>query len=303
MKISIAEIKGLNIVAYIDYLAKTVSNIEMATIALPFYQSRQNELSLRLWNWHSYFIQKGKMNDYWFKKYEQLSKAKINDWGEKIEEAKNDLLNVVQLITDKKQVEILTKNTNDSIIKKCLQIAKTIDFKELKDYHTTWKHLFETSIETDKEEILKKLQFNENALSDKLKELENTDFAYIEFLKNGTFCKPYFDSYKVCMEFATLEFYKWLAIYNERKQPLYTPTKTLTKTQFTELLKALLETKVLQYETEKQAVESLATALNVEIDKARFDKVLQKIKSRNIGTETKFIDTLNKALQDWVNKS
>jgi hypothetical protein len=303
MKISIEEIKKLNIISYIDYLAKTVSNIEMAVYSLPFYQEQHDILRLRQEQWISYYLEKGKTNDSRFEKYKDLSKIKINDLDEKIEEAKNDLLNVVQLITDKKQFEILTSNINDSVIEKCLRMAKTIDFRELKNCHATYNNLFEASVEKDKKEILKKLQFNENALSDKLKELENTDFAFVEFLKNGTFCKSYFDSYKVCTELATLEFYKWLATYNEGGQPLYKPVKTLNKTQFTELVKALLEAGALQYKTEKQAVESLANALCIEIKKEVFDRILQKLKTRNTGEETKFIDTLNKALQDWIKKS
>jgi|GEM_PF-3405827 len=87
---------------------------------------------------------------------------------------------------------------------------------------------------------------------------------------------------------------------NFAKIRLPKPIKTLSKTQFTELVKALLCSNVLEYETETQAVEVLANHFNIDISKAEFDRTLQKIKGRNIGSETLFLSKLINAFTEWV---
>lgn len=257
---------------------------------------------MNTYEWHSYFIQKGDFNNYWYGIYSEISKKHIERLSTQIEETTADLLDVVQFI-EKTNATILLQNPDETMTKKCLNMAKNIDFQSFKDMAEWNKHLFETSVEYDKTELLKKIQFNEYAIKDKIKELEETDFKFVDYIKEGVFCPMYFYDSGACLEFATLEFYKWLVNYNNQNQPLYKPIKTLNKTQFTELLKALFEAKVLAFETEKQGVEALALALNVEIEKSEFDKILQKIKGRNSDTETRFLDTLTLDLKNWINKS
>lgn len=302
MKISIEEIKGLNITGYIDFLEKQLINIQMATIIYPYYVERRDNLALNLWEWHSYFIQKEDFNNYWFGIYSEIAKKHKEKINTQIQEATNNLLDIVHFI-EKANTNILIQNPNEAMPKKCLKIAKNIDFEDFKNMADWNKTLFTSSVEYDKGEMIKKMRFNEYAIKDKIKELGENDFKFAENIKNGVFCSAYFYDSEVCLEFATLEFYKWLAIYDTPKQPLYKPIKTLNKTQFSELLKALFEANVLRFETEKQGVEALALALNVEIDKSEFDKILQKIKGRNTDTETKFLDMLRLELKNWINKS
>lgn len=302
MKISVEEIKGLNITAYIDFLEKKLNNIHFATVEYPFYVEEQTQLALNSWRWNNYFVQKEDWNNYWFEKYDKAVKKRIEDLSKKRDTATNNLIEVVHF-ANKTNSNILTTNPNETMTKKCLKMAKTINFYDLQAQGEAYRYLFNTSVKYDKEEIKKQLQFNDYAVADKIKEFEERDFDFVEFIKKGTFYSGYFYDSWACLEFATLEFYKWLAMYDNQKQPLHKPTKTLTKTQFAELLKALIETKVLEYETEKQAVEALALALNVDIDKSEFDRILQKIKGRNEVTETKFLDMLTKDLKDWIKKN
>ncbi|MCL1942948.1 MAG: hypothetical protein FWF54_05300 [Candidatus Azobacteroides sp.] len=302
MKISVEEIRTLNITAYIDFLENKLNNIHIAIVTYPFYVERQTQLSLSRWRWYTYFIQKEDYKNYWFEKYNEIAQKRIEDLSEKIETATNDLIDIVHF-TNTIHSNILTKNPNETMTKKCLKMAKTIDFRDLQAQGEAHRYLFNTSVEYDKDEIKKKLQFNDYAIADKIKEFEERDFDFVGFIKKGTFCSAYFLDSRVCLEFASLEFYKWLAMYDSQKQPLHKPTKTLNKTQFTELLKALIETKSLEYETEKQAIEALAFALNVDINKSEFDRILQKIKGRNEVTETKFLDALTTDLKDWIKKS
>lgn len=300
MKISVEEIKGLNITAYIDFLEKKLKNIHFATVEYPFYVEEQTQLALNRWRWHTYFVQKGDWNNYWFEKYDKAAKKRIEDLSEKRDTAANNLIDIVNF-TNKTHSNILT-SPNETMTKKCLKMAKTINFHELQVQGEANRLLFNTSVEYDKDEIKKQLQFNDYAVADKIKEFAERDFDFVELIKQGTFYSGYFYDSRACMEFATLEFYKWLAMYDNQKQPLHKPTKTLNKTQFAELLKALIATKTLEYETEKQAVEALALALNVDIDKSEFDRILQKIKGRNEVTETKFLDMLTTGLKDWIKK-
>jgi len=301
MKISVEEIKGLNIAAYIDFLEKKLKNIYFATVEYPFYVEEQTQLALNRWQWHTYFIKKEDWNNYWFEKYDKAVKKRIENLSEKRDTAAKNLIEIVNF-ANKTNSNILTKNPNDTMTKKCLKIAKTINFHDLQAQGEAYRLLFNTSVEYEKEEIKKQLQFNDYAVANKIKEFEERDFDFVEFIKQGTFYSGYFYDSRACLELATLEFYKWLAMYDNQKQQLHKPTKTLNKTQFTELLKALIETKALEYETEKQAVEALALAFNVDIEKSEFDRILQKIKGRNEVTETKFLDMLTTGLKDWIKK-
>ncbi|MDO5665136.1 MAG: hypothetical protein Q4G63_07760 [Bacteroidia bacterium] len=302
MKISVEEIKGLNVTGYIEFLEKKLGNIHIATVAFPYYVERRNDLYLNTYEWHSYFIQKGDYNNYWFERYNEIAKKHKEKINTQIEETTNDLLDIVHFI-EKTNTNIFMQNPNETMTRKCLKMAKNIDFEGFKKMADWNKTLFTSSVEYDKNEIIKKMRFNENAVKDKIKELAETDFVFADSIKEGVFCSAYFYDSGACLEFATLEFYKWLATYNDQKQPLYKPTKTLSKTQFSELVKALFEAKVLEYETEKQGVEALALAFGVEIEKPQFDKILQKIKGRNEDTETMFLDTITASLKNWIDKN
>ncbi|MDH6356130.1 hypothetical protein M2132_002493 [Dysgonomonas sp. PH5-45] len=144
---------------------------------------------------------------------------------------------------------------------------------------------------------------NANATQTVLKEATNTEFRFIDFIQNASFCREFFYNMEVVNEFATIAFYSHVAKEDVKPQLLTLPKQTLGKTQFTELAKSLFETNVLQYDTEKQAVDVLAKAFNVDIDKPEFDRILQKIKTRNTESETKFLDELSTALKSWINKS
>lgn len=305
MKITTEILKGLNVTAYMDYIKDTCDKIETASVCLPLTQDRLNELCIAAFGWHTYDINcriDGK-SSYWYNKYKALSDARITELKAQIENFKDDIRQIF-ILADPLDFKNELANNKHDLEKVYLSLAKTIDFNNIALEIDKNRCYFDSSIEYDLDELERKSQFNTMARQVELNKYSDHDFKFVDWVQNGTFNRSLIFDSDIIQELALLEFLHKVATYGEEPNvsQLLIPKQTLGKTQFTELVKSLFEAKVLQYDTEKQAVETLSKALGIEITKQDFDKILQKMKNRNIGDETLFLDKLKTALTNWINR-
>lgn len=300
MKLTIEQLRHINITAYIEYIQEQCDKIQKAAWFLPMRQKELDTITLRSWKWHLYFSQKGTPS-IWYEKYNALYKERVDSIKAEIQSYEDDLCNVVGLADPEKFSNVIKNPLKNDIY---IETAKTIDFNEVILRLEMCTGYFNTAIQSDLEGLKLKLQFNHAAVQKALEDAENDEYKYLEWVFDGTFCRQLIFDFNVIQEFARIEFLHRLATYedNQIDTSLVQPNSTLSKTQFTELVKSLSESGALKYDTEKQAVEILAKALNINITKSEFDRILQKIKTRNANEETIFLDNLSKSLKNWINK-
>lgn len=76
---------------------------------------------------------------------------------------------------------------------------------------------------------------------------------------------------------------------------------TLNKTELSELVKALCSTGKIQ-STETETLNVLASVFDLDLTYNEHTRKLMKIKSRNLGNETSFINSLKDSLLHWISK-
>lgn len=328
MKVTIEELKGLNVAGYIDWMIAKVESMEKAkdnidnylielenierkyiTIKINGKELQQNEID-------AYHQKKDVITENIKKEEEKLSGIEIiastaeNKRGQDEYVYKRDTedANYVIIAQNPTQIgkerfiqaycEITISQQTDIFY----EIAKCTNLGYWAKMGNTHKQTFECWLSNELKSYEERTQINDNAAQATMNEVKGTNFEFIEYIVKCEICKGFFEGLATS-EFAKIAFYSHVA-NNEHSITTTNikPIKTLNKTQFTEIVKALLESQILRYETEKQAVEILATILNVNIDKSEFDRCLQKIKGKNIGNETAFLDLLKTSFLSWMSK-
>lgn len=338
MKVTVEELKGLNVEAYINQIIETVDNMDYARTTISHNAKQLEKIMLNGIKWDLYYNSEPQKQNKWHQKYKKLSKSRLLELEEEINRLENDLLFACNLASAESNLKIIAEKKEelnnhtdlkeelyklkeefspdkfkqflDIGVKICNQsketfsykLTETIDFVEIQVNIYHFKKMFQSHLEYDLEKFQRMQKVNTNATQTVLKEATNTEFRFIDFIQNASFCREFFYNMEVVNEFATISFYSHVAKEDDKPRLFTLPKQTLGKTQFTELAKSLFEANILQYNTEKQAVDVLSKALNVDIDKPEFDRILQKIKTRNTESETKFLDELSTALKSWINK-
>lgn len=219
MKITIEELKGLNVKAYIDWLIEECEKMEIATLCLPLYKERRNELILRSWDWHMYEISKMQPDktefSYWYNKYDTLAKAKIAEWVDKIEKAERDLELSCLLASPENVAQIVSDEIEEEKGNLYFRYAQTIDFKDIRGKTNTYKLLFNTSVDVDTEALSKRLRFDKKAIERSLTEGAQTEYKFLDWILDSTFCREFFFNSEVCFEFAHLEYLHRLSVWGE----------------------------------------------------------------------------------------
>lgn len=297
MKPTMELIKSINIISYIEFLKDCCHKTETALLVLPILQERLDSIALRSWNWHCHFLLKSNKSVR-YEQYKDLYNIYSSDIKNKIQVHEDNLKYAFTLADPEKVRNIININPNTAAIK----IAETIDFTDINARLNAFELYFNTSLEIDLEDFKNKSRFNTRAADRELEIALNEEFNYLEDILEGRFCAGYLRDFNAVKEFARLEFLHRLTLPHINNSNAVKPTSTLSKTQFTELTKALIECGALRYETEKQAVLALSNAFQINIEKSEFDRILQKIKGRNNQEETIFLDNLKRSLKDWINK-
>lgn len=208
MRVTVEDLKHIDVPAYIDFIENTCRDIHEAFLLLPGYKERLNKVVLRRWNLHCYYIQNNRQS-VWFEKFDAL----IEQGKEVIKELESNLIDVICLV-DIEAIQSITGK--DGITNEAFKIAETLDFNDIFVRLKSNRLLFETSIETDIDELKNKLQFDKNAIKRQLEKGASEDFPNLEFILDGVFCRTYLTNSNTVFEFARIEYLHRLANWENR---------------------------------------------------------------------------------------
>jgi hypothetical protein len=247
MKITIEDIKAMNVGAYIDWLIEETNKIELARLLLPIKRSQEENLALKLWNWHTYEISKMTVANIepscWYKKYDVLVKSKLEKIKREIEQCEDNLCWASALASSEDSMDIIKdfRKGGDSDIN--LAHAQIVDYDELRIKKDTAKHRFCTFVEDALGELDKCVRFDANATERALREGLETDFMFAQYIMSATFCREFFYNLNACFEFAKLEYLHRLSTWGEVK-PIDKPRLEWdNKTELGQLIRSLYLTK------------------------------------------------------------
>lgn len=128
MKLTLEELKGLNIKVYIDWLTSEMQKIHYASREIPRLQKRLARIIMNSFRWYMYFniLKPQNMNVARYEKYQQLFKEEMNSIEKEIDELNDDLEQVTVLASAEDNVKTIeeyrkkeassSKNPNEEVI-------------------------------------------------------------------------------------------------------------------------------------------------------------------------------------------
>ena len=92
MKVTVEELKGLNVEAYINGLIETVDNMEYARIMIAHNAEQLRKIMLNKIKWELYYYNSTRQQtNKWHQKYNELSNSRLLELEEEINTLDNDL--------------------------------------------------------------------------------------------------------------------------------------------------------------------------------------------------------------------
>ncbi len=238
MKVTIEQLKNLNVEGYVQWLISEAKNMQVATLSLPFHRRQLDEISVQSFTWYTYELKKI-ISEHWYLKYKELYALRVKDIKQYIAEAERSLRNASSLAESKKVVEISTEIASGKRMSFDLECAKSINFEEVNSNIALYERLFYNSIEQDVKDMEERHEFNKMTAQDELTEVQGMDFAWLEYIQKAIFCKQFFYDINTVMEFAKLEYYSRLAKGGDTLEVALSSEEKLTCAEKLKLVEAV----------------------------------------------------------------
>jgi hypothetical protein len=176
MKVTIEELKGLDVEAYISWLTAETNNMHAASLAIPFLQKKIYKIALSDLKWLAYFnvVKPINANIERYKQYKKLSQNRLEEVTAKIKELENHLGQASSLASAESNIEVIKgyEINKEKPISEALgrtevdkpKEAKTLtneDFKKLEEYSKMFLNSDYTPAESINLRLAKTINFDE----------------------------------------------------------------------------------------------------------------------------------------------
>lgn len=202
MKFSIDEIKGFDIVEYVDYVFNLPNRLHENIVSAKNAFERHVHARFVLFR---YSLENGISDGFMkhYRRYETFIGRELKKREAEIE----------KYIDEAKYILISSGNIEAVSYSDKEILDKLLDIKFLSSVYGAEAY-FKASLEVEREKMLTLERFDNNAIVNKMKELSETEFKHLSVLKDGRPCTGFFNIAKISIELAEelamLTFYKEL---------------------------------------------------------------------------------------------